>query len=397
MSLLSDLADRLTALEADHRRRRCPLLDTPQGTHCLIDGQPYLTFSSNDYLGLAQHPALIAAAQATASQWGVGGGASHLVTGHVRPHADFERCFADWVGLPAALLFSSGYQANLAVITALVGRGDAVFADRLNHASLNDACVLSRATFRRFAHNDLAQLDRLLTDTPARTKLIAVDAVYSMEGDTAPLAALLALAERHGAWLYLDDAHGFGVLGEGRGSVVAAGLSSPQLIYMATLGKAAGVSGAAVAAQQTVIDWLVNTARPYIFTTSSSPMVAGALSASVQLMATEPARRQQLFARIAQLKQGIAAAGLPWHLLPSDTPIQPLIIGSNAEALAVSAALKAQGLWVTAIRPPTVPAGTARLRITLSTAHTEADVARLLAGLGRVAGSGVKSPKNRGR
>ena len=375
MRLLDTLQHRLDALSARHQRRHCPVLDTPQGPRVRIDGRDYLAFASNDSLGLANHPALIAAARDAAVRWGVGGGASHLVAGHFRAHAELEQHLAAWLQLPAALLFSSGYQANLAVITALLGRGDAVFADRLNHASLNDACLLSRADFKRFAHHDLAQLARLLAASTAPTKLIAVDAVYSMDGDCAPLAALLALAERFDAWLYVDDAHGFGVLGDGRGSLAEAGLRSDRLIYMATLGKAAGVAGAAVAGHATLIDWLINSARPFIFTTSTSPLLAAVLSTSLTLMA-EPARRQALQARIAQLKHGLA--GLRWPLLASDTPIQPLRVGSNADALALSAALRERGIWVPAIRPPTVPAGSARLRIALSAAHQETDVAELV-------------------
>lgn len=385
MRLIAQLQDKLAALDGDHRRRRCPVLDSPQGPHVSIDGRDYLAFASNDYLGLANHPALVAAARDGALRWGVGGGASHLVAGHSAAHAALEQALADWLRLPAALLFSSGYQANLAVITALVGRGDAVFADRLNHASLNDACLLSRAEFKRFAHHDLAQLERLLAASTAPTKLIAVDAVYSMDGDCAPLAALLALAERFDAWLYVDDAHGFGVLGEGRGSVVEAGVHSERLIQMVTLGKAAGVAGAAVAAHAVVIDWLVNSARPFIFTTSTSPLLAHTVQASLRLMADEPERRAALRARMAELKHQLA--GLPWTLLPSDTPIQPLLIGGNAEALAVSAGLRARGIWVPAIRPPTVPPGSARLRIALSAAHQPQDIVRLAAALRELATS----------
>lgn len=385
MRLIAQLQDKLAALDGDHRRRRCPVLDSPQGPHVSIDGRDYLAFASNDYLGLANHPALVAAARDGALRWGVGGGASHLVAGHSAAHAALEQALADWLRLPAALLFSSGYQANLAVITALVGRGDAVFADRLNHASLNDACLLSRAEFKRFAHHDLAQLERLLAASTAPTKLIAVDAVYSMDGDCAPLAALLALAERFDAWLYVDDAHGFGVLGEGRGSVVEAGVRSERLIQMVTLGKAAGVAGAAVAAHAVVIDWLVNSARPFIFTTSTSPLLAHTVQASLRLMADEPERRAALRARMAELKHQLA--GLPWTLLPSDTPIQPLLIGGNAEALAVSAGLRARGIWVPAIRPPTVPPGSARLRIALSAAHQPQDIVRLADALRELAAS----------
>lgn len=386
MRLIAQLQDKLAALDDDHRRRRCPVLDSPQGPHVRIDGRDYLAFASNDYLGLANHPALVAAARDGALRWGVGGGASHLVAGHSAAHAALEQALADWLRLPAALLFSSGYQANLAVITALVGRGDAVFADRLNHASLNDACLLSRAEFKRFAHHDLAQLERLLAASTAPTKLIAVDAVYSMDGDCAPLAALLALAERFDAWLYVDDAHGFGVLGErGRGVLEHFGLCSERLILVGTLGKAAGLAGAFVVAHATIAQYLLQAARTYIFTTASLPAVAHALCTSLALIegAEGQARRQQLQALQARLRAGVQALmarrpDLGWRLADSDTPVQPLIVGDNAAVMALAARLDAAGLRVPGIRPPTVPEGEARLRITLCASHTEADVDALL-------------------
>ncbi|GGP27636.1 8-amino-7-oxononanoate synthase [Silvimonas amylolytica] len=368
--LEADLAERRVA----HLYRRRPVVATPQGPTVIVDGVTLTNFCSNDYLGLAAHPHIVAAAQAGASRWGVGSGASHLVCGHQGAHEECERKLANFVGKPAALTLATGYLANLAVITALIGREDAVFADKLNHASLNDACLLSRATFKRYAHNDLAMLERQLAQTEARRKLIVVDAVFSMDGDTAPLAGLLALAERYDAWLFMDDAHGFGVLGEGRGSMAAASLASPRIIYMATLGKAAGVAGAFVAAEEIVIDYLINMARPYIYTTAAPALIAEAVSASVDVIAQEAWRRERLQAHIALLRARLTGAGCA--LMPSGTAIQPLEMPSSEAALGLSAALRQRGHWVAAIRPPTVP--TPRLRITLSAAHETAAVSQLV-------------------
>ncbi len=380
----ADLAAGLAALDATSRRRRRPLVTTPQGPHLTVDGRDYLAFASNDYLGLASHPALVAALQEGAARFGAGAGASHLVSGHLAPHDAAETALAAFLGREAALLFSSGYQANVGVIGALVGRGDAVFADRLAHASLLDGCLLSRAEFQRFRHNDLADLERRLAASTAPAKLIAVDAVYSMDGDEAPLAALLALAERFDAWLYVDDAHGFGVLGpQGRGTLAAHGVAPhPRLVQLATFGKAAGLAGAAVAADAQVIDWLVNTARTAIFTTAMPPALAHALTAMLALVEPADAARARLAGHVATLRAGCAAAGL--QLLPSRTAIQPVLIGSDADAVAASLALREAGLWVPAIRPPTVPPGTARLRVSLSAAHTETDVAQLAAQLSQI-------------
>lgn len=380
----ADLAAGLAALDATSRRRRRPLVTTPQGPHLTVDGRDYLAFASNDYLGLASHPALVAALQEGAARFGAGAGASHLVSGHLAPHDAAETALAAFLGREAALLFSSGYQANVGVIGALVGRGDAVFADRLAHASLLDGCLLSRAEFQRFRHNDLADLERRLAASTAPAKLIAVDAVYSMDGDEAPLAALLALAERFDAWLYVDDAHGFGVLGpQGRGTLAAHGVAPhPRLVQLATFGKAAGLAGAAVAADALVIDWLVNTARTAIFTTAMPPALAHALTAMLALVEPADAARARLAGHVATLRAGCAAAGL--RLLPSRTAIQPVLIGSDADAVAASLALREAGLWVPAIRPPTVPPGTARLRVSLSAAHTETDVAQLATQLSQI-------------
>lgn len=380
----ADLAAGLAALDAASRRRRRPLVTTPQGPHLTVDGRDYLAFASNDYLGLASHPALVAALQDGAARFGAGAGASHLVSGHLAPHDAAETALAAFLGREAALLFSSGYQANVGVIGALVGRGDAVFADRLAHASLLDGCLLSRAEFQRFRHNDLADLERRLAASTAPARLIAVDAVYSMDGDEAPLAALLALAERFDAWLYVDDAHGFGVLGpQGRGTLAAHGVAPhPRLVQLATFGKAAGLAGAAVAADALVIDWLVNTARTAIFTTAMPPALAHALTAMLALVEPADTARARLAGHVATLRAGCAAAGL--QLLPSRTAIQPILIGSDADAVAASQALREAGLWVPAIRPPTVPPGTARLRVSLSAAHTETDVAQLAAQLSQI-------------
>jgi 8-amino-7-oxononanoate synthase len=364
------------------RQRRT--VSSPQTPELVVEGKPYLSFSSNDYLGLANHPDIISALQQGAAEYGVGAGAAHLVCGHFTPHEQLECELAAFAGKPAALLFSTGYMANLGVVQGLVGRGDTVFADKLNHASLNDAMLLSRATVQRYRHNDMAQLAALLAQTGRGRKLICVDAVFSMDGDMAPLPELLALCEKHDAWLLVDDAHGFGVLGhQGRGSLSHFGISSPRIIYMATLGKAAGVSGAFVAAEQAVIDTLINNAHSYVYTTASPPALACALRQSLQLIAEEDRRRAHLHQLIAQLRTGLH--GLPWQLMPSDTAIQPLLVGDNQAALALSMALRARGIWVAAIRPPTVPAGTARLRITLSAAHSASDVNRLLEALHELA------------
>ena len=364
------------------RRRRT--LAGPQSPHCVVDGTPCLAFCSNDYLGLANHPQLVSALQQGAGRWGVGAGAAHLVSGHFAAHQQFEAEFAAFAAKPAALLFSTGYMANLGAVQALAGKNDTIFADKLNHASLNDAMLLSRAEVKRYRHGDMAQLARLLETAARGRKLIITDAVFSMDGDVASLPELLALCERHDAWLLVDDAHGFGVLGEqGRGALAHFGLQSPRIIYMATLGKAAGVSGAIVAAEQVVIDTLVNHARSYVYTTAAPPALACALSRSLELIAQGDALRARLQQSIAQLRRGLS--GLPWKLMPSSTAIQPLLVGDNQQALQLSEALRARGIWVPAIRPPTVPPGTARLRITLSAAHSEAEVAQLTEALHELA------------
>jgi 8-amino-7-oxononanoate synthase len=380
VTLHAELAAELAARDGEGLRRRRRLLESPQRAHVRVDGRDYLAFCSNDYLGLASDPRIVAAAKEGAERYGVGAGASHLILGHAAAHHELESALAAFTGLPQALLFSTGYMANMGVVSALVGRGDAVFADRLNHASLNDAALLSRAAFRRFPHNDLAALERLLLSTPARRRLVIVDAVFSMDGDIAPVPDLLELCVRHDAYLLIDDAHGFGVLGaQGRGTMAHFGIRSDRLIYMATLGKAAGVSGAFVAGSEALAESLVQQARTYIYTTATPPLLAHALLTSLKIIEQEQWRRERLHELAQRLKQGLQ--GAPWRLLPSDTPIQPLLVGGNAEALALSARLAGEGLLVSAIRPPTVPQGTARLRISLSADHGIDDVDRLVSAL----------------
>ncbi len=314
---------------------------------------------------------------------GVGEGASHLLSGHSVVHERLEAKLAEFVEMPRALLFSSGYQANVGAITALAGPEDAIFSDELNHASLIDGVRLSRAKVVRYPHADLEFLEKALAESRARARLVVTDGVFSMDGDIAPLPAMLELCERHDAWLLVDDAHGFGVIGpEGRGSAAHFGLRSPRIVYVGTLGKAAGVAGAFVAGAAEVVETVLQRARTYIYNTASPALLAAAVEESLQLIREEEWRRERLYRWIGALKQ--ALHGTDVVLAPSDTPIQPLLIGGNAEAVSASAALRERAILVPAIRPPTVPEGTARLRISLSAAHGEDDVARLAAALREV-------------
>ncbi|MCC4116626.1 8-amino-7-oxononanoate synthase [Aromatoleum toluclasticum] len=378
--LLDSLKADLAQLDAQSLRRVRRSLDTPCGPHARVDGRDMLAFCSNDYLGLAAEPELAEALKAGADRWGSGSGASHLVSGHYTVHDELERRLAAFVGCERALYLSTGFMANSGVIPALVGRGDAIFADRLNHASLVDGALLSRADLHRYPHADLIALERALAASTAKRKLIVTDSVFSMDGDLAPLAGLLTLAERFDAWLMVDDAHGFGVLGpEGRGALREAGLASWRLLYIGTLGKAAGVSGAFVAGQADVVEWLMQKTRTYIFTTGAPPALATALLKSLDLIEHGDARRVHLATLIEHLRTGLQLRR--WQLMPSCTPIQPVVIGDNAEAVAAARALWDAGLWVPAIRPPTVPQGSARLRISLTAAHTHQDVERLVTAL----------------
>ncbi len=357
------------------RQRR--LLQSPQSAHLVADGEPLLSFASNDYLGLANHPELIAAFKAASVEASVGGGASHLITGHHQFHHQAEQSLADFIGLPAGLLFSTGYMANMGIVAALMGRDDAIFADKLNHASLNDAALLSRATLHRYAHQDLAQLEKLLKQSTSNRKLVVVDAVFSMDGDFAPVPELLVLCEQYDAYLLLDDAHGFGVLGkQGRGILDYFNVQSSRVIYMATLGKAAGVAGAFVGADATIIDYLIQSAKTYIYTTASPPALAAALVKSVEVMRTDAKRHQHLQSLIHLFKSELKLK--KWQLMPSITAIQPVLVGSNQAALNLSQFLLARGILVPAIRPPTVPKDTSRLRVSISAAHSVEDVRQLI-------------------
>ncbi|WP_439607385.1 aminotransferase class I/II-fold pyridoxal phosphate-dependent enzyme [Hydrogenophaga sp.] len=394
MSWLNEFDERLAALDAQALRRRRREVAPAQGARLVVDGESLLAFCSNDYLGLSQAPQLREAVHAAVDRYGVGAGASPMVSGHSVANAALERELAEAVGLPRALYFYAGYATNASAVPALVGEGDALFSDALNHACLIDGARLSRATVHRYRHADLQQLDALLAASPARRKLVISDAVFSMDGDVADIAGLHALCERHDALLMLDDAHGFGVLGpQGRGALAAVGLTgvhaSPRVLYMATLGKALGVAGAFVAGPDGLVEWLLQKTRSYTYATAAPALLAEAVRAGLRcvLGADGEHRRQLLNARIAQLRAGLAPGAdaaidaAAWRLMASSTAIQPLVIGDNAAALAVMAALREQGLWVPAIRPPTVPAGTARLRIALSAAHQPEDVDTLLRAL----------------
>ncbi|WP_122690320.1 8-amino-7-oxononanoate synthase [Pseudomonas viridiflava] len=372
-----DLRTRLEARRNEHLYRQRPLLETPQGPQVVVDGKPLLAFCNNDYMGLANHPEVIAAWQAGAERWGVGGGASHLVIGHSTPHHALEEALAELTGRPRALLFSNGYMANLGTVTALVGQGDTVLEDRLNHASLLDAGLLSGARFSRYLHNDVTSLESRLEKSVGDT-LVVTDGVFSMDGDVADLPALSRAAKAKGAWLMVDDAHGFGPLGaNGAGLVEHFGLSMDDVpVLIGTLGKSFGTSGAFVAGSEELIETLIQFARPYIYTTSQPPALACATLKSLELLRTEHWRREHLTNLISQFRQGAEQLGL--QLMDSYTPIQPILIGDAGRALRLSQLLRERGVMVTAIRPPTVPVGSARLRVTLSAAHTEAQVQLLL-------------------
>jgi 8-amino-7-oxononanoate synthase len=371
-----DLAADLLRLRTAGLYRRRRVQDAPQGPESLVDGRPMLSFCSNDYLGLANHPEVVAALQRGTARWGLGSGAAHLVNGHSSAHHALEDELADFTGRPRALLFSTGYMANLGVISALAGRGETVFEDRLNHASLLDGALLARAKLRRYPHAGSAELARLAE--PGQVRLIATDGVFSMDGDLAPLPALALIARQTGAWLLVDDAHGLGVLGqEGRGSLDHFGLGPDQApILMGTLGKALGTFGAFVAGSDDLIETLIQRARPYIYTTATPPALAEATRVSLGIARRDQWRRERLRALIQRFRQGAEQLGL--LLADSATPIQPILAGTAERALAWSGALEAAGILVTPIRPPTVPAGTARLRITLTASHTELSVDRLL-------------------
>lgn len=386
---LQTLTSRLNELDAQGLRRFRHSIESVCQPHLLVDGQPLLAFNSNDYLGLAAHPLVIDALKEGASLYGAGSGASHLISGHSQAHERLEELLGSMLSpfLPSVrvLSFSTGYMANLGVLTALAdsAKGDITFfSDALNHASLIDGIRLTRETCQVYAHADVDDLLLRLSSSQSGTKVVVTDGVFSMDGDIAPLQALLNLCEQHGAWLLVDDAHGFGVLGDtGAGVLQHFNLRSEQLIYMGTLGKAAGLSGAFIAAHENFIEWMVQRSRPYIYTTASAPALAHALLTSLRIIRAEEGRRRR--AHLQTLIQQLCTASVPtsWQRMVSTTAIQPLVIGSNAQVLRASADLKAQGIWISAIRAPTVPVNTARLRITLSASHTAEDVDRLVRAL----------------
>ena len=370
------IGKRLQQQKDKHLYRQRRILQTAQSNQIRCDGSALVNFCSNDYLGLANHPQVIEALHKAASNYGVGSGASHLVIGHSALHQQLEERLADWVGRPRALLFSTGYMANLGVISALLQRGDSVIEDKLNHASLLDGASLSRAKLERYRHNDVVHLEQRLQYASA-AKLVVTDAVFSMDGDVAPLQSIADCCQRHNAWLMLDDAHGIGVMGGGQGVLVEYQLSSEQVpVYMATLGKALGTFGAFVAAKQDLIEFLIQFARPYIYTTALPPAIAAATLASLQVLEQEPWRVELLHSRIAYFRQRACAAELP--IMESYTAIQPLLIGDSAQAMKISERLQQNGFLVAAIRPPTVPQNTARLRVTLSAEHSETQLDMLV-------------------
>jgi len=377
-------AAELARLEAAGLRRTLRPIDGPQDARVTIDGRTVLCLSSNNYLGLANHPEVIEAAIAAARDFGVGSGASRLISGSMRVHHDLETRLAAFKRAEAALLFTSGYHANLGVIGALVGPGDTVFSDALNHASLIDGCRLSRAAVQVYPHNDLAALGERLATVPARRRLIVTDSIFSMDGDAVPLAALCALAERHDAMLMVDEAHATGVVGpHGAGLVDALGLQAAVTVQMGTLGKALGTFGAYVAGSRALIDLLVNRARTQVFTTALPPPIVAAAAAALHIVEREPARRTATRRNAARLRAGLRGLGF---VVPGedDSHILPVMIGDAEATMALSAALLDAGAFAHGIRPPTVPDGTARLRVTVMATHTEADVDAAIAAFAAV-------------
>lgn len=356
------------------------VVENGAGRFLTREDRQFCNFSSNDYLGLSQHPAIVRAWQDGAARFGVGSGGSGHVSGYTTAHRALEEALADWLGYPRALLFISGFAANQAVIAALMGKDDRIVADRLSHASLLEAANLSPAQLRRFAHNDAGQLSTLLDKPCAGQQLVVTEGVFSMDGDSAPLRALHDAAKQQNGWLLVDDAHGIGVMGdEGRGSAHQQNVK-PELLVV-TFGKGFGVSGAAVLCSDPVADYLLQFARHLIYSTSMPPAQAVALSASMAVIRSEEGaeRRQRLAEYIHRFRQGLGA--LPFQSTDSLSAIQPVIVGENSRALALAQALRERGMWVTAIRPPTVPPGTARLRLTLTAAHKAQDIDALLEAL----------------
>ena len=364
--------------QQQHLYRKAHISQSPQQPHMTINGEKFLTFCSNDYLGLANHPDILNAFKQAADKYGIGSGAAHLINGHSIEHQLLEEELAEFTGRDRALLFSTGYMANLGVVNALMERGDMIFADRLNHASLIDAGLLSNAKTKRYAHNDIKALEKLYTKNTSKNTMILTDGVFSMDGDIAPVKQLSAIAKQHNAWLMVDDAHGFGTLGQtGAGLLEQEKLNQDNApILMATLGKAIGTTGAFVAGSTELIEYLIQTARTYTFTTAMPPAIAAATRASLKIVQQDSERREKLNQHILQFKKGADELGI--ELMPSDSAIQPIMIGSTEKTVRISERLRDSGILVTAIRPPTIPEDTARLRVTLSAKHTKGDIVKLL-------------------
>ncbi len=376
-----DLPARLDDLKRQQLYRTRQVVSSPQGARVVIDGESFNNFSSNDYLGLANHPEVIAAFQKAASEYGVGSGSAHLICGHSSEHHALEEELAEFTGRERALVFSTGYMANMGVMSALVTKGDEILQDKLNHASLIDGARLSGAGLKRYSHNDLERLQQLLHQSSSEKKLIITDGVFSMDGDEADVKRLASLAAEHGAALMVDDAHGVGVLGEtGAGLLETHGLNQQQVpILMATLGKGLGTAGAFVAGSEALIETLIQRARTYVFTTAMPPAIMAATRVSLKLCQQESWRREKLESLVSRFRQGAQQLGL--NLMPSQTPIQPVVLGSNEAVVSAASFLKAKGFLVGAIRHPTVAKSSERLRITLSATHTESQVDSLLAAL----------------
>jgi 8-amino-7-oxononanoate synthase len=379
---LFDLSLKLNDLSQQGLRRFRRIVESPQGVNLICNGKPVINFCSNDYLGLANHPDVINAFRSAVDKYGVGSGSAHLICGHSSGHHALEEELAVFTGRDRALLFSTGYMANMGAISALVGRGDTVLEDRLNHASLLDGGLLSGAKFKRYAHADTEHINEIL-DKAEGNKLIVTDGVFSMDGDIAPLQALSVVAKQHDAWLMVDDAHGLGVLGENGGGILEqTGLKQDDVqVLVGTLGKAFGTFGAFVAGSEELIETLVQTARTYIYTTALPPAIAEATCSSLKIIQTESWRREKLRFLTERFRAGAGQLGLP--LMASSSPIQPLLIGQSEQAVAVSQALLNQGFLVSAIRPPTVPANAARLRVTFSAMHEEHQIDQLLDALAK--------------
>ena len=382
MSAFTDIKTKLTERQAAGLYRHRRVVDSAQGRELIVEGKTLLNFCSNDYLGLASDPRVRNAFQQGANDWGVGSGASHLVNGHTRAHEELEEALAEFTGRPRALVFSSGFAANLGTIAGLLKRSDHIFEDRLNHASLLDGGLISRAHFKRFPHRDYDQLREQLSDiyTESR-KLIVSDGVFSMDGTSCDVRTMSDIAATHDAWLMIDEAHSLGVIGEqGRGLVHQTGATTDDVqVLIGTLGKAFGTQGGFVAGTDELIETLIQNARTYIYSTAIPSAIAVATITSLHIAAREEWRREKLAALIQRFRTGAEQLGL--EMLDSDTPIQPILLGSSERATEMSQLLEDQGMMITPIRPPTVKQGSSRLRITLTADHTEDDIDQLLSAL----------------